>query len=148
MLKATEVIPAGTSHDTTLTLPYESRQKSRLRACLDNGNEIGLMLPRGTILRGGDVVQAEDGTRIMIRAANEMVSVAQINDKTLFARACYHLGNRHVPLQIGDGWLRYLHDHVLDDMLAGLGIQITTEQLPFEPEAGAYGGGHHHHHEH
>jgi urease accessory protein len=148
MLKATELIAADDTCDVTLTLPYESRQKSRLRASLDNGIDIGLMLPRGTILRGGDCIRAEDGTRIMIQAADETVSVARIEDKTLFARACYHLGNRHVPLQIGDGWLRYLHDHVLDDMLGGLGIHTTTEQAPFEPEAGAYGGGHHHHHEH
>lgn len=149
MRKATEVIPADSCHDATLTLPYELRQKSRLRASLDSGEEIGLMLPRGTILRGGDFIQTEDGQKILIQAAKEAVSVAVIHDKTRFARACYHLGNRHVPLQIGDGWLRYLHDHVLDDMLAGLGIETSTEQAPFEPEAGAYGGGHqHHHHEH
>ena len=77
------------------------------------------------------------------------MSSAHIQDPVLFARACYHLGNRHVPLQIGDDWLRYLHDHVLDDMLRGLGISPHHERATFEPEAGAYGGGHHHHdHEH
>jgi len=145
MLKATELLQNANRYDVTLTLPYELRQKSRLRASLDNGKDIGLLLPRGTILRGGDYIQAEDGTTIKVMAADELVSVAEIEDRLLFARACYHLGNRHVPLQIGDGWLRYLHDHVLDDMLAGLGIKVTTEQAPFEPEAGAYGGGHHHH---
>lgn len=148
MLKATEVITSADTHDVTLTLPYELRQKSRLRASLDNGEAVGLMLPRGTILRGGDYLQAEDGTTIMVKAADELVSVAYIDDRKLFARACYHLGNRHVPLQIGDVCLRYLHDHVLDHMLAGLGIKTATEQTPFEPEAGAYGGGHQHHHEH
>lgn len=145
MLKATELLKDVNQHDVTLTLPYELRQKSRLRASLDNGTDIGLMLPRGTILRGGDYIQAEDGTTIKVMAADELVSIAYTEDKTLFARACYHLGNRHVPLQIGGGWLRYLHDHVLDDMLAGLGVEVSTEQAPFEPEAGAYGGGHHHH---
>ena len=109
------------------------------------------MLPRGTILRGGDCIRAEDGTTIRVVAADETVSVAYIDDRTLFARACYHLGNRHVPLQIGEGWLRYLHDHVLDDMLKGLGVMVACEQASFEPEAGAYGGHSvhsHHHHSH
>jgi len=145
MIKANEVLGHQHDYDETLTLPYELRQKSRLKATLDNGTDIGLMLPRGTILRGGDAIKAEDGTVIMIKAAEETVSVANINDATLFARACYHLGNRHVPLQISDNSLRYLHDHVLDDMLAGLGVKITCQQATFEPESGAYGGGHHHH---
>jgi urease accessory protein len=149
MLKATEVISPPTQHDFTLTLPYELRQKSRLRASLDNGDEIGLLLPRGTVLRGGDYLKSETGQVILVKAADEVVSTVSEKDPTLFARACYHLGNRHVPLQIGDGWLRYLHDHVLDDMLRGLGLSVGCERAPFEPEAGAYGGGHHHHdHEH
>jgi len=146
MLKATEVIAHQHQHDATLTLPYELRQKSRLKATLDNGSDIGLMLPRGTILRGGDVIKTQDGTVVMIQAAEESVSTAVISDATLFARACYHLGNRHVPLQIKENSLSYLHDHVLDDMLAGLGISTTCEQSTFEPEAGAYGGGHQHSH--
>ena len=145
MIKASEVLGHQHSYDETLTLPYELRQKSRLKATLDNGSEIGLMLPRGTILRGGDAIKAEDGTVIMIKAAEETVSSAEINDATLFARACYHLGNRHVPLQINNNSIRYLHDHVLDDMLAGLGVQTICQQATFEPESGAYGGGHHHH---
>jgi len=146
MLKVNEVLAHQHEYDQTLTLPYELRQKSRLKATLDNGLDIGLMLPRGTILRGGDVIKAEDGTVIMIKAAAETVSVAEINDATLFARACYHLGNRHVPLQISNNSLCYLHDHVLDDMLNGLGIETRCEQTCFEPEAGAYGGGHQHSH--
>ena len=147
MLKAIEVLTEQIK-DTqlSLTLPFELRQKSRLKATLDNGDEVGLMLPRGTVLRGGDCLRAEDGSVIRVCAAKETVSTAKINDPHLFARACYHLGNRHVPLQIGENWLRYLHDHVLDDMLKGLGIQVTCEQATFEPEAGAYGGHSHHHH--
>ena len=149
MLKATEVIHPTPQHDLTLTLPYELRQKSRLRANLDNGEEIGLLLPRGTVLRGGDCLKSETGEVILVQAAEEVVSTVYEKEPTLFARACYHLGNRHVPLQIGQGWLRYLHDHVLDDMLKGLGLTVSCERAPFEPEAGAYGGGHqHHHHDH
>jgi urease accessory protein len=147
MLKATEILPENTNDaDLSLTLPFELRQKSRLKATLDNGDEIGLMLPRGTVLRGGDHLKAEDGSVIRIQAAEETVSTATINDPHLFARACYHLGNRHVPLQIGENWLRYLHDHVLDEMLVGLGITVTCEQATFEPESGAYGGHSQHHH--
>ena len=145
MIKANEVLSHQHDYDETLTLPYELRQKSRLNVTQDNGTDIGLMLPRGTILRGGDAIKAEDGTVIMIKAAEETVSIADINDATLFARACYHLGNRHVPLQISDNSIRYLHDHVLDDMLAGLGVKTVCQQATFEPESGAYGGGHHHH---
>ena len=135
--------------DATITLPFETRQKSRLQAVMDNGDEIGLLLPRGTVLRDGDILKTESGLTIKVCAAEESVSSAHIQDPVLFARACYHLGNRHVPLQIGDDWLRYLHDHVLDDMLKGLGITTRHERATFEPEAGAYGGGHqHHHHDH
>ncbi len=130
----------------SVSLPFETRQKSRLQATLSNGDAIGLLLPRGTVLRNGDYLKTETGIIIRVEAAEESVSTAKIQDKQLFARACYHLGNRHVPLQIGDDWLRYLHDHVLDDMLKGLGVQPAHEMAPFEPESGAYAGGHHHHH--
>jgi len=123
-----------------LVLPFELRQKSRLRAKLSNGEEVGLNLERGYILRGGDQLLADDGRVIEIIAAPETVSVAASNDPLQLARAAYHLGNRHVSVQIGAGWLRYLHDHVLDDMVRGLGLPVTTDTLPFEPEAGAYSG--------
>ena len=110
--------------DASITLPYETRQKSRLQATLDSGEQIGLLLPRGTVLRDGDILKTEAGQCIRVQAAVESVSTAVIDDPVLFARACYHLGNRHVPLQIGDNWLRYQHDHVLDDMLHGLGIHV------------------------
>ena len=135
--------------DFTLTLPLESRLKSRLRVILDDGREAGLFLPRGTILHDGDCLIAEDGTRVLVRAAAETVSEASCDDPHLLARACYHLGNRHVALQIEPGLLRYLHDHVLDEMLKGLGLLVTVKQSPFEPESGAYGDQQHglsHHH--
>ena len=137
--------------DTTLTLPFEARQKSRLRARLDNGEEAALFLERGQILRHGDRLQGQDGLVVEVHAAPEAVSTAQCVDGTLLARACYHLGNRHVALQVGPGWVRYRHDHVLDDMLRQLGLEVQYELAPFEPEAGAYtaghGHGHAHHHE-
>ena len=126
--------------DATLSLSYDLRQKSRVLVTLDNGNEAGIILPRGTRLREGDVLQADSGLFIGVFAAPEEVTTARCADALLFAKACYHLGNRHVPLQIGDACLRYKRDHVLDDMLLGLGLQIEHEVATFEPEPGAYDG--------
>ena len=133
----------------TLTLPFELRQKSRLRATLDNGTEVGLMLPRGGLLRGGDLVRAEDGSIIKVVAAAESVSKVTHEDPLMLMRASYHLGNRHVPLQVSRNALYYTHDHVLDEMVKGLGLVVECVDAPFEPEGGAYGGGHRHSdHEH
>jgi urease accessory protein len=105
------------------------------------------MLPRGRLLRGGDHLRADSGLVIRVVAAPEHVSTAFTKDPMLLARVCYHLGNRHVALQIGDTWLRYLHDHVLDDMVEALGLKVFAEAAPFEPEAGAYdSAGHTHAH--
>ena len=139
-----EVLPA----QATLTLPFDLRQKSRLRTWLDNGTDVGLFMPRGTVLRHGDRLRAANGLIVVVRAAAEPVSTAQANDPLRLARAAYHLGNRHVALQLGPDWLRYLHDHVLDAMVRELGLTVVCEQAPFEPEAGAYSGGHDHHHAH
>lgn len=127
----------------TLTLPFDQRQKSRLRTRLDSGEDVGLFLPRGTVLRHGDRLRTTTGLVVEVRAAPETVSIARTDDALLLARAAYHLGNRHVALQIGPGWLRYLHDRVLDGMVRELGLTVAGEQVPFEPEAGAYGGDHH-----
>lgn len=131
-----------------IVLPFELRQKSRLRARLASGLEVGLFLERGVVLRGGDLLLADDGTVVEVVAALEMVSTVHEPDATRLARAGYHLGNRHVPVEIGAGWLRYGHDHVLDDMVRGMGLGVLVEQAPFEPEAGAYGHSHQHEHPH
>jgi urease accessory protein len=123
-----------------LVLPFELRQKTRLRTTLSTGEEVGLNLDRGYILRGGDQLLASDGRIIEIVASPEDVSVVTSSDPLQLARAAYHLGNRHVSVQIGPGWLRYLHDHVLDDMVRGIGLPVKRETFPFEPEAGAYAG--------
>ena len=129
----------------TLTLAFDQRQKSRLRARLASGEEVALLLPRGTTLRGGDLVGASDGRIIEVIAEPERVLHIECGTPVALARAAYHLGNRHVPLQVGDGWLRIAADHVLADMLSNLGATVTLIEAPFEPEAGAYSGGHHHH---
>lgn len=139
MFKLIERIDAAGPADATLTLSFDLRQRSRLRVRLDDGREAALLLARGTVLRGGDRLRADDGTVVGIVAAPEPVSTVACSDPHQLARACYHLGNRHVALQIGAGWLRYQGDHVLDDLARELGLQPRTELAPFEPEAGAYG---------
>ena len=111
---------------------------SRQRAILSDGREVALGLERGTILRDGDLLQASDGSLIAVAAADEPVSVLYAIDAQTLARVAYHLGNRHVPLQVGDGFIRFERDHVLDEMIRGLGLEIVHEQAPFEPEPGAY----------
>jgi len=128
-----------------LELPFDKRQKSRLRAQLASGEAVALNLPRGEILRGGDLVVASDGRIIEIAAAVERLLHVVCANPTALARAAYHLGNRHVPVQVGEGFLRIAADHVLEAMLQGLGATVTPLEAPFEPEAGAYGGHQHHH---
>lgn len=123
-----------------LVLPYELRCRSRLRARLDSGEEIGVFLPRGAVLRAGERLQAADGRIIEVVAAPEAVMEAHTGDSLLLARAAYHLGNRHVALQILPGMLRFAPDHVLSDMVRGLGLDVVETVVPFEPESGAYGG--------
>ena len=127
-----------------LKLPFESRQKSRLKTKLVSGEEVGLMLPRGEILRGGDLVTASDGRVIEIVAEPEKVLHIETKD---LAKVAYHLGNRHVPVQVGEGFLRIMEDHVLEEMVQKLGAKVSHVEAPFEPEAGAYAGGHHQHDE-
>lgn len=148
MIHLTERITVSGHIDDQLELPFDQRQKSRLRVTLASGREAALFLSRGIILRGGDLIQSEDGSVVVqIVAAQEPVyNVIGPTPRDLM-RAAYHLGNRHVPLQIGDGWLRLEQDYVLRDMLLGLGMQVSEVQAPFEPEAGAYGGGHRHGHD-
>ncbi|HHJ13391.1 MAG TPA: urease accessory protein UreE [Gammaproteobacteria bacterium] len=148
MIELTQCADANTAPDGYLTLPIEQRVRSRLRVTLDDGRDAGLFLPRGSLLRGGDRLRSKDGMIIEVIAAEETVSTVHCDDLARLARAAYHLGNRHVPLQVESGWLRYLHDHVLDDMLRQLGLSPVVEQAPFEPEAGAYQQAAHGHHQH
>lgn len=146
MLKLISKINETAECISSLTLPFELRQKARLHATLDNGQEAGIFLPRGLIIRDGDILKAETGEYIKVVSANEKVSTVYSNDPLLLARACYHLGNRHVPIQICETWIRYLDDHVLNEMVEGLGLSIKQEVTPFEPESGAYSSHHSHAH--
>jgi len=142
MIELIEKLPRDAAVDAsdTLTLPFELRQKSRQRVRLDSGREAAVLLPRGNGLDRGDRLVAADGTCVRIEAAAEDVSTGRTADPLLLARGCYHLGNRHVPLQVGPGFVRYQPDHVLDDMLRRLGLEVAHERAAFEPEPGAYAG--------
>jgi urease accessory protein len=131
--------------DAFLVLPFELRQKSRLRTVVDSGEEIGLFLDRGTMLRGGDMLEADDGRIVGVRSADEDLQEARCANAESLARAAWHLGNRHAAVQVGDGWIRFVADDVLAAMLRGLGATVTSVRAPFEPEGGAYGGGDHAH---
>lgn len=143
------VFVRGVAPKGKLALPFDRRTKTRQRAVLEGGEEIAIFLPRGEVLRGGDLVAASDGRIIEVVASEEAVLHITCASPRELARAAYHLGNRHVPVEVGDGYLRIAADHVLEDMLRGLGATTEAMRAPFEPEAGAYSGGHHgHDHEH
>ena len=148
MLKITEKLDSSVTPSTSLTLPFEKSQKSRLRVSLDNNEEVVLMLQRGSVLRHGELLRADNGLIVKVRAADEEVAVISTENTFLLSRACYHLGNRHVPLQIGKGWLRIQRDHVLEEMVQSLGLLVKHELAPFEPESGAYSGHSTHSHSH
>jgi urease accessory protein len=130
-----------------LVLPFDLRIRSRLRTQLASGEEAVLRTERGAVLRGGEFLKSEDGRVVRVAAAPEKVMHVVCADPLELTRAAYHLGNRHVAVEIGDGYLRIAADHVLGDMLLGLGAYVEELLAPFEPESGAYGGGHGHHDE-
>lgn len=147
MLQFTHKTDQETEPELTVMLPWEKRIKSRLRVILSDGSEAGIILARGSFLRGGDILATDDGISCLVKGEPEQISTVVENDPLQMARLCYHLGNRHVSLEIKEGTVSYLHDHVLDEMVVGLGSQVTMETAPFEPEHGAYTGssGHSHH---
>jgi urease accessory protein len=145
MLVVQRKLDAAAPHDALLVLAFELRQKSRLRTTVEDGEEIGLFLARGTVLHDGDCLEAEDGRVGRVVAADEDLLEVRCADADSLARAAYHLGNRHTPVQVGTGWLRLAADDVLAGMLRGLGATVMPMEATFEPEAGAYAAGQHSH---
>jgi urease accessory protein len=121
------------------------RERSRFRATLLSGEEIGVDLARGTLLRHGDRLRLDDGRVVAVEAAPERLLEVRAHDAPGLARIAYHVGNRHVPIQVGDGWLRLLPDHVLQAMIERLGGHVHEVEEGFQPESGAYGHSHVHH---
>ena len=146
MVELTTILARGGQSEAQgqLVLPFELRQKRWLFTLLVTGEEVALRLPRGATLRGGDLLLASDGRVIEVIAAPERVVHIECPTASQLARVAYHLGNRHVPVQIGDGFLRLSENHVLEEMLRGLGAKLSIIEAPFEPDAGAYSGAHSH----
>ncbi|MEW6373505.1 MAG: urease accessory protein UreE [Pseudomonadota bacterium] len=138
-----------TAHVTDeAVLPYDQRERCRLRITLASGATAALFLPRGSVLRDGDLLTGPEGAVVRVRAALEATYRVGAPDPQALVRCAFHLGNRHGQVQIGADHLRIRADPVLREMLAGLGATVTEEQAAFQPEPGAYGGGHAHSHDH
>ena len=153
MIQVSKLLPQGQGlapvllkRATTVELDWDVRQKSRFAATDSAGRELGIFLPRGTLVRGGDVLVAEDGSMIRVIAAPQPVLVITHcqHHGTPFdlTRAAYHLGNRHVPIELQPDHLKIEPDHVLADMLRAMHLIVTEQNLAFEPEGGAYAAGH------
>jgi urease accessory protein len=154
MLTCSKLIPQGQGLATVLLkraaavqLDWDVRQKSRFDATDSQGRHLGVFLPRGTVVRGGDVLLAEDGSMVRVEAAPQAVlritTCSQHGTPFDLTRAAYHLGNRHVPIELQPDHLKIEPDHVLADMLQRMHLMVATVSEPFEPESGAYGGHEH-----
>ncbi len=160
MLTVSKLLPQGQGlapvlfqRASTVELDWDVRQKSRFAATDSLGRELGVFLPRGTLVRGGDVLVAEDGSLVRVIAAPQAVlritACAQHGSPFDLTRAAYHLGNRHVPIELKPDHLKIEPDHVLADMLRAMHLTVVEAQEAFEPEGGAYSaGGHSHSHAH
>ncbi len=159
MLTLNKLIPAGRGlapvllkRATTVALDWDVRQKSRFDAVDSAGRTLAVFLPRGTAVRGGDVLVAADGSLVRVEAAPQPVMVVrhcpQHGSPFDLTRAAYHLGNRHVQIELKPDHLKIEPDHVLGEMLERMHLIVTQEAGPFEPEGGAYSGGHGHGHGH
>lgn len=147
MLVIEKRIPAQAQVDAELLLTFEARSKSRLHCYTTTGEEVGLFLERGQpALAAGECLLAKDGRVLRVCARPEQLLHVTCVSPFELMRAAYHLGNRHVALQLGDGWLRLPDDYVLKAMLEQLGATVNVIEAPYQPEQGAYGGGHHHSH--
>jgi len=160
MLTVNKLLPQGQGlapvllkRAATVELDWDVRQKSRFDATDSQGRTLGVFLPRGTVVRGGDVLVAEDGSMIRVQAASQQVLVitpcAEHGSAFDLVRAAYHLGNRHVQIELQPDHLKIEPDHVLADMLRAMHLTVQATQAAFEPEGGAYAaGGHDHGHAH
>ena len=160
MLTLNKLMPQGAGlapvlvkRAATVELDWDVRQKSRFDATDSQGRSLGIFLPRGTVVRGGDVLVAEDGSLVQVIAAPQPVLVITLcpthGNAFDLTRAAYHLGNRHVPIELKPDHLKIEPDHVLADLLRAMHLTVVAATVAFEPEGGAYAaGGHAHGHDH
>ncbi|WP_312259551.1 urease accessory protein UreE [Limnohabitans sp.] len=157
MITCSKLMPQGrglasvlVKRASTITLDWDTRQKSRFDAVDSSQRQLGIFLPRGTVVRGGDVLVAEDGSLVRVEAAPQTVlritACTEHGSPFDLTRAAYHLGNRHVPIELKPDHLKIEPDHVLVDMLRAMHMTVVQVTESFEPESGAYGdhGGHSH----
>lgn len=128
----------------SITLAFDDRNRRRLRLLTDQGEPVLLDLAKPRPLAEGDGLGFEDGGWLVVHAADEDVLEIAAADRRHLARLAWHLGNRHLPTEILPERLRIRYDHVIEDMLRGLGARLSRRRAPFQPEGGAYGGHHHH----
>ena len=156
MLQISKLMPQGAGlapvlvkRAATLELDWDVRQKSRFDATDSSGRALGIFLPRGTVVRGGDVLVAEDGSLIKVLAAAQPVLVitacTEHGSPFDLTRAAYHLGNRHVPIELKPDHLKIEPDHVLADLLRAMHLTVREASVAFEPEGGAYSASGHGH---
>ena len=128
-----------------LVLPYDQREKCRLRARLESGEEVAIFTARGTVLRGGDLLTGADARVVEVVAALEPTYAVRCTSALVLARCAFHLGNRHTQVRIGAAMLTIRADPVLREMVKGLGASVEEQAAAFEPEQGAYAGAGHRH---
>jgi urease accessory protein len=159
MISVAKLVPRGQSLSQVLVrraphikLDWDIRQKSRFDATDSAGRFLGVFLPRGTVVRGGDVLIGVDGSLVRVEAAHQAVlritPCATHGSPFDLVRAAYHLGNRHVPIELHPDYLQIEPDHVLADMLGAMHLIVTEMKAPFEPESGAYDARGHNGHSH
>lgn len=140
--------------DDSITLDFDTRQKARIKSQTDAGVSIGIFIERGKPLMIGEVLKTECGKTVKVKGALEPAMTAATEDWLAFSQVCYHLGNRHTRLQVGERWLRFQPDHVLLELVQDYGLSVSEDPAIFEPEKGAYSklgkhsGSHSHGHSH
>ncbi|MFT4046467.1 MAG: urease accessory protein UreE [Solimonas sp.] len=148
MLRAAEILPAGTwpreSAADRIALDYDARHRRRFLYRADAGTEFLLDLPRATVIHDGDGLRLDDGRIILVGAAPEALIEVTASDAAQLVRLAWHIGNRHLPAQLGENRILIRDDHVIVAMLRGLGATTRALAAPFTPESGAYAGGHVH----
>lgn len=150
MLHSHVIVPAnqwaGRMPRDRVTLDYDARHRRRFVHKTEGGLSFLLDLPQAAVLHEGDGLLLSDGSMIAVKAAGEALMEVRAASPHALLRLAWHIGNRHLPAEIGDGYIRLRNDHVIFAMLEGLGASVTHITAPFTPESGAYagGGGHHH----
>jgi len=138
LLQVSEIWSGEGVPEEFVELDNDQRRRSRQRVVSTFGREVALILPRGTNLKEGERLRADDGTLIGVRATRESLSRMDCDSLLDLARVAYHLGNRHVALQIGTQFVAYQRDSVLDNLVGLLGFRVRHVTEAFEPEPGAY----------